>query len=249
MKHNCCSVGVGKRNCPKIDSILGNSVGNEWIESRHPASAKARSCGDRSKAGFTLVEMMVVVAILALIISMTTQMANHVVASNNLTLAGEALQDQLRSARHLAIAKDRVVEVRFYKTSDPESMEAKLHIHSMQTFLYDDENLGARPFKEIFKFPNNVVLSDREQLSSLITDSRVKKNWKQQDPKVAVPGSGSAYVAYSLRFMPDGSTDLDTQKLWFATLHASHETTVPPANYVTVQVKAARGTIRSLRPN
>jgi uncharacterized protein (TIGR02596 family) len=249
MKRNRCSEGPGKKDCSKIDSVLGNHVGNEWIESCGLVPVKVRSCGDRSKSGFTLVEMMVVVAILGLIISMTIQAANHVVASNNLTLAGEALQDQLRSARHLAIAKDRVVEVRFYKTSDPESMEAKSHIHSMQTFLYDDENLGARPFKEILKFPNSVVMSDRETLSSLITDSRVKKNWKQQDPKVAVPGSGTAYVAYSLRFMPDGSTDLDTQKLWFATLHASHETTVPPANYVTVQVKAARGTIRSLRPN
>ncbi|MCX6857423.1 MAG: Verru_Chthon cassette protein D [Verrucomicrobia bacterium] len=235
MKLNRLLGGLGKETFPKKDLHCGQYVGFERI------------C--KSSQAFTLIEMMIVVSILALIIGMTTQMANHVVASNNLTLAGESMQDALRAARHLAMAKDRVVEVRFYKTSDPESMEAKSHINSMQTFVFDAENLSAKPFKQIIKFPSGVVLSDNETLSSLVTESRIKKNWQERDPKVAVPGSGGAYVAYTLRFMPDGSTDLDTQKLWFATLHASHETKLPPDNYVTVQVKATRGGIRTLRPN
>ena len=228
MKHNFGFAGLGKNSFPRKDR---------------------RACEHTLSDGFTLIEMMVVLAIITLFVTMTTQVANHVVAANNLTMAGESVQDALRSARHLAMVKDRVVEVRFYKTNDAENLAEKAQIRSMQIFLFDADNLNARPIRRMIKLPGNVVVSDNEKLSSLMAEDRVKNNWKKQDPKLSLPGSGNGYVAYTLRFLPNGGTDLDTQKLWFATLHAAHEAGEPPANYVTVQVKATRGTIRTLRPN
>lgn len=202
----------------------------------------------RSRKGFTLIELLTVVSIATLLISLGANVATSVVEANQLSQAGEMITDELRLARQTALARDRVVEVRFYKPEAADEFGEQPGVNAMQCFIFDDENAAATPLRDVKKLPGAVKVSDDSSLSSLIVSARLKNDWKDGDTQVSIPDTGTDYSVYRIRFLPDGSTDLDTQQNWFLTLHNRRERQSPPPNYVTVQVKAARGTVRTFRP-
>lgn len=212
------------------------------------ALIKARAKGSR-RSGFTLVEMLVVVSISTLLLSLAANVAQDVVVGNQITTAGETVTDELRLARHTAQVRNRVVEVRFYKPTAPDAMGDNVGVNSLQTFIYDQDNREAKPVREVRRLPEAVRISEDTSLSPLLGESRIKTDWKEGDMQISLPDAGTDYSVYRIRFLPDGSTDLNAQQQWFLTLYGRNDQDHPPANYVTVQVKPARGTVRSFRPN
>lgn len=204
--------------------------------------------GPQRRSGFTLIEILVVISIASILLTLAANVANDVVLANQVTSAGEIVSDELRLARHTAIARDRVVEVRFYKPSVPNSFGEEVGVNALQAFMFDEDNVTARPVREARPLPEGVKVSEDATLSSLITDNRLKNDWKDGDAQIPLGDAGTDYVAYRIRFLPDGSTDLDSQQQWFLTVHPRNSRETPPPNYVTVQVKPVRGTVRSFRP-
>lgn len=193
--------------------------------------------------------MLVVVCIAGLLISLTANMAGDVILANQITMAGETVVDELRQARHAAQVKNRVVEVRFYKPSKPDAFGEPMGVSAIQTFIFDQDNRISQPMREWKRLPEAVKITEEVTLSPLMTQARLKNDWKEGDAKISLPEIGKEYDAYRVRFLPDGTTDLNTQQQWFFTLQSRNAKGVPPANYVTVQIKPTRGNIRTYRPN
>ena len=76
------------------------------------------SANSRCKlASFTLVELLVVLAIVAIITAATIPAITSVVEGNNISRAGQQVADQINLARQIASAKNTTVEMRIFKLS------------------------------------------------------------------------------------------------------------------------------------
>lgn len=200
------------------------------------------------RLGFTIVELLVVMTVATVLLSLAANVAQDIVQANQVTTAGETVVDELRLARYTAITRNRVVEVRFYKPTSLNAFGEESGVTSLQAFMFDQDNNKATPVREVRHLPNAVKISEDATLSTLITAERLKNDWKTGDDQIAIGDAGTDYTAYRVRFLPDGSTDLDTQQRWFLTLYPQNDHKSLPSNYVTVQVKPSRGNIRAFRP-
>lgn len=218
------------------------------VQTSRPPRAFSINIVSKRRSAFTLIEMLVVVSISTILLTLAANVAQDVVVANQITSAGETVMDEFRLARHTAIARDRVVEVRLYRPTASNTFGEAQGINSLQTFIFDEDNNRATPVREARRLPEAIQISENTTLSSLITDARMKNDWKEGDEQIPLADAGTDYTAYRVRFLPDGSTDLDTQEQWFLTLYPRSVRESPPPNYVTVQIKPARGNIRLYRP-
>src|SRR4051812_39238851 len=95
---------------------------------------------------FSLIELIVVMLIISTVAALTLPAFLGVGKSQAISTAGSALLDQLAGARQVAVARNRVVEMRIYKrrenatqianaTSNPE------RFRSFRTLIYDESVL------------------------------------------------------------------------------------------------------------
>jgi len=206
------------------------------------------------ESAFTLVELLVVVAIIGVLATLVTPAVTTMMKGSQLTQASQMLHDQLAFARQSALTKNRPVEVRFYRYGDPEMPGEKAsepgsgRFRALQCFeILDDGTASA--LTKVQKLPASVVLDSGSTLSPLIAKP---KTWTATDQAAKIPRVGTSYECRVFRFLPDGSTDLPKgSSLSFVTLHGFNDgdlLTKPPANYATIQVDAYNGHIRSFRP-
>lgn len=200
------------------------------------------------KKAFTLVELLVVVVIISLLMGLVVPVMNGISQANQISLGIQTVVDTLSLARQSALAQNRVVEVRFYKFKSEERMAAEDEVAALQIFVYDETNTIATPAGEVKYLPHGAVISSDSNLSSLIASSQ-QKSWSTQDPQLPLPqGVENSYVAYRLRFRPDGSTDLGAGE-WFLTVHGTNDTGSPPPNHAVIQIDPYNGSLRLYRPN
>lgn len=81
------------------------------MEQMTPRSSRLRS----ATCGFSLIELLVVIAIFAILMVMTIPAISSLVEANNITRAGQMLNDQIALARQMASTSGQSVQVRFYK--------------------------------------------------------------------------------------------------------------------------------------
>lgn len=198
----------------------------------------------QKSAGFSLIELLVVCAIIAIVIGFTVPAATTLIRGSQLTQASQVVADQIALARQTALSKNHAVEVRFYKFGDPETpgedatKPATGKFRGMQLFEVL-ENGTTVPTGKIQILPTSVIMNEGA-LSTLISDTS-KQPFKDasQDPSAPeLPRNvGRNYLYVSFRFLQDGSTDLPltsttgsstsgggssaTNLLWFVTLHSS----------------------------
>jgi uncharacterized protein (TIGR02596 family) len=197
--------------------------------------------------GFSLVEMLVVLLIIGIIAAFAVPVVAGVSRSSRLTRAAATVGDQLALGRQAAIARNRTVEVRFYQFADPEVPGSPSSFRALQTF----EVINARALSPLDKMqilPTAVIIDASPGLSSLV-DPQKRILVSGADP---LPRAGTNYHYVSLRFHPDGSTDLlPTQGPWFLTLHdevRGDGLAQPPANFTTMEVDPINGSVKFFRP-
>jgi uncharacterized protein (TIGR02596 family) len=214
--------------------------------------------------GFTLVELLVVIAMIALLATFAVPSIDSMIGANDINRSQQAVQDSLAFARQTAIARNRRVEVRFYKLDHPESVGSDQTFCAMQAFLIDESN-KVTPVGRITRLPRSVLMNEVEANSTLI-GKLSDKNFSDpsNDPKISLGSNGTSYTAKAFQFRPDGSTDLSppTDK-WYVTIHATrsgladtfrddrvggNKATRPPLNFVTLQIDPVSGSVRSYRP-
>lgn len=201
----------------------------------------------RAPRAFSLIELLVVIAIIGIMSALAVQAMSSVLRGNEMNRAEQMVQQQLASARQTAIARNRRVEIRFYRFDNPDDIGTTQTFCALQSFLIDDAN-AATQIGRLTKVPATVLINENTANSSLLTVS--DKTWVAgKDPQITLPGVAS-YTAKAFQFRPDGSTSLSSASKWFLTLHAATAgataSTLPP-NFATIQIDPVSGAVRTYR--
>lgn len=222
-----------------------------------PGSAVASS-----RRAFTLVELLVVMAIILVLTALVAPSLTSVLNANTLTQGSQNIIGQLTLARQQALTQNHPVEVRFYQYVDgnfagevvgnPSSGKYR----ALQTFTISDTGV-AIPSTKVEHFPATFIIDSGAKLSSIIgqavagaTAGPVLTKGPQ---KYSIPGADTDFNMVAFRFQPDGSTSLGAAPNggWFITCHQIHygdRMTKAPPNFATLQIDPSNGSLRDFRP-
>jgi len=193
-------------------------------------------------AGFTLIEMLVVIVILGLLIAISAPGIDGILRSTRLSAAADDVRNFLSSAQQLAVAQNVEVEVRLYESVSGTAVDDTPRVRRLRTLVLRTSDMGVegdyKPEGVALKLDDSMAISSETQLTSLL--GRAFKS--------AGTNEEGRYVSF--HFFPDGSTDLPSTQAWFLTIleakHASQQNA--PANFVTIQVHPTSGKLRTFRP-
>jgi uncharacterized protein (TIGR02596 family) len=200
----------------------------------------------RAACGFSLVELLVVIAVLGVLLAMVAGISNDFVSSTRLDGDGGELVARLGTAQQKAVTVNRPVQVRIYHWE--EGGEARWG--GLQIWERGDGAVGFRPRENFQRFSEGVVVVADVKYSSLLGLGEHEAGGGE-GPGVV----GARYVAFD--FLPGGSTNLpvggDPPRMhWHLTLVRSRELARSdgglPRDFVTVQVDPLTGAVRRLRP-
>jgi uncharacterized protein (TIGR02596 family) len=203
-----------------------------------------------SRRAFSLMELVVVIAIIAIIAAFTVPQAGQILKGSTLTQGSTILVDQMRLAREFALTKNSKVEVRFYQFADPETPGETLtdpttgQFRAMQVFqvvnvtqgLGEGTVQGERvlPLDKVQMLPQGVIMElyaanstsqPGAAASTLLTCSTPIKGTAEATGLQLPRGVGSNYNYVSFRFLQDGSTNLaPTGTVWYMTMHNFNDT-------------------------
>lgn len=221
---------------------------------RTPPIGAAKS--PESGSGFTLVEMLTVMAVILILVAVIGPAFTTIARGPLLTQASDEIVGLLNLAQQTAAARNQTVAVRFYQYADASAGESTTsadngRYRAAQLFLVNEDGTVS-PLRAVVTFPLGIIADSGATLSTLLTDSFVKKKWTPNDPtQPSIPRAGLKYNCCEFRFRPDGSTNLSPASNWFVTLHNNIDgdaRSSPPPNYVTIQIDPINGTSSVYRP-
>ena len=211
-----------------------------------------RSLSSREDA-FTLVEMLVVMAVIAVLIALVAPVTNGLLRGNLLTQSGETVADQIIAARQAALTNSRTVQVRFYKLPQ-NGAGAATNYTGVETVLLE-ENGQTRQVSKIEQLRNGIMFAADGTHSTLLVPPGGALTTVSGTETLA--GFGKQQCAYvGFQILPNGSTDLDPTAAadyggWFVTLIDANKP-VPasgtPNDYYTLRVEALDGHVQTFRP-
>lgn len=194
------------------------------------------SKGNVNSAGFTLVELLAVMAIVVVLCSLAAVSLSGITMGSNLTRAGNLVADQWTLARQEAVTRNRNVEVRFFYLPQDQTPAWR----GLQVVRIED-NGDQVPVGRMIVLPEGILISASETLSPLMMAG---------DPilgTVKNPGYGTLSFR-AFRFRPNGSTGGALGANNFVTLYSSEAQGSPPPNFCTVQVNPITGKVTTYRP-
>lgn len=219
--------------------------------SRPPAQSPRFSAG-AARAGFTLVELLVVIAVIALIAGLAIPAIEPMMKGSKITTAADGVKFNLAAWRQQAIAENAPIEVRFLRYVDPTVPGQREAYRGYQAGRFrqrQTESGGGDfifdPIGNVQKLPEGIVFSDQQQLSSLLTNEKVREGTHE----FFVEGQQELPFK-SFSFRPDGSTELGKRAgdAWFLTIvleRDDEQANSNPDNFVTLQIDAYNGAVRS----
>lgn len=209
----------------------------------------------RTSAAFSLVELMVVVAIVIILMALIVPNMGGIGSARQLTGEAALLQSNLLAARRLALTRNTPVELRIYRTDSQQTPELTDSYVAYQTLIKSRDDVASsneifKPEGRIHRFPGRVVITDNASFTTLAKTDR------QQSPDSNASAAGNSAAAdlpfFAVRFFPDGSAQLGrtTSEPWSITLQswtpgASSE--LPP-NFVTLVVDPFNGQVTKFQP-
>lgn len=232
----------------------------------------------QARRAFSLIEMLVVIALVAMIMASVTPALMRTMQATRLASLGDSLMGAITEAKQLAYAQNVPVELRFFKYPDQDfAGSSVLLFRSYQMFKIVTQTQGVgsaaqvsesvQPVGSLSKLSEGIIIAADMGLSPLLNGLNGQS---LDDIKANGPGgvgySGVAGAKYNaVRFMPDGSCrKVNAQQSGFAQLDygtlpnsfftltydngADVTTGNLPKNFYTIQIDPYTGKARNYRP-
>jgi uncharacterized protein (TIGR02596 family) len=211
-------------------------------ETNHRQFPRSLRAIRRGQAAFTLIELLCVLALVGIIIGIAVS-APNLWRSTDVTVAGNTVMEDLAYARELAIANNEPTEVWFLQPTGGTSFL------SSQIYTVDQSG-NSSSYGTVHHLPANLMMDSGSFLSPLFTSGN-QKSFSGSQAQPWIPGYGTSYQAWFVRFMPDGSTTLSTSQQWYLTLHdvsLGDQLKALPANYAMISLDPMTGAVSLYRP-
>ena len=194
----------------------------------------------RVRSAFSLIELLVVVAIIGLLMTAAVPALNSVLENGRLTQAATLVVNQFTLARQKASAENKNITLRFIRKDDKSPFD-RIQLVTL------DSATNATPVSRLTTLPMQTAIASDIALTSLMSLTESTAN-SARDP--SIPELGTSYLYRQCTFRPRGSLDLSIQSNWFATvvLQRNASNTTAPANFATIQVDPVNGGLQIYRP-
>lgn len=208
----------------------------------------------KTHRGFSLVELLIVVALIIVLASLSVPAFSSINRASALTASNQAVAGLLEQARQTAVTRNRPVEVRWYcykAGTDPEAYRA------LQLFIVESGPGGVpvtNPLSRAIKLSSPVIIATNSRISSLMDDSKLPTAGREKSPDASapkLPETGLNYKYRSFHFKANGGTDLSATDQWFITLQSQNDQPAAngaAANFATIQLDPQNGRTRVFRP-
>jgi uncharacterized protein (TIGR02596 family) len=219
--------------------------------------------------GFTLIEILVVLAIISIIMFLAVPNMGEIIKGSKLTQAGDQVKFDLGLAQQVAVKDNQTVEVRFYQYRQAEQSEDEFRssftAYQMYQLIPDSTKPSdpkadriLAPIGTVKKLPVGIIIPATELWSSLCTNSTIANG--SESVRGLNPYEKETNANYrSFQINPDGTTNLDTsgKNQWYVTLVDSNvlakaggsADAISPDNYICLQVDPYNGSTRWYQPN
>lgn len=197
------------------------------------------------QSGFTLIELVVVLAIAGLIFAFGTPYAFSSMQAASLTSVGDTVMQKISQAQQRAVSENRVVALQFY-FYEREGIKA---CHAMQMVAVDPATNAVMSLEEPVYWSDGRVLILNGPLSPLFA------NIPAADAGDATlePFASQQATFSRVRFYPGGGTSLaiPLRQAYLTLINSNkfqEDMAEPPRNYYTIQIDPIAGRSRSYRP-
>lgn len=123
---------------------------------------------DSDRAGFSLVELLMVVAIVMLLMTSAIIGFNSIVSSSRMEQAGRMVVDEFNIARQTAAARNANVEIRFILTNRPGTSSNVFWQMESGMFSGKSANATFVPFRAKTRLPEGIIMAPSSGLSSIL---------------------------------------------------------------------------------
>jgi len=207
------------------------------------------------RRGFSLVEMLVVLAVISLVATMTIMAFRGVNSALNLSSASQQVSAELTNARQTALTLDETVQVRFYQFPDVTGASTTKEFQAMQTFQSRD-SVTFTPLDKITYLPSNIMISSSGSYSPPLASANVTPATPSAtDPAINLNGIGQNYTYIALAFKSNGTIDTTAYTgtwftgTWFITMfEKKYASATQLVNYTTVSIDPQDGRLRIFQP-
>lgn len=194
--------------------------------------------------GFTLVELLVVMLVIAVIANFVVPAVVGLMTSSNLTQSTELVVGQLNYARQVALSENKAVEVRLYKYSDANQPGSGMALRAMQLWKSNSDGVW-EPVDRLYRFRGRIIISSGTLATAIGPDLT-------PSPTDTVKSLPAGYTFKAFQYRADGSTTLiSSQANYFTLINENDPVIAPvnlPANFSTVQIEPFTGTVKVSRP-
>ncbi|SDU29376.1 Verru_Chthon cassette protein D [Verrucomicrobium sp. GAS474] len=210
----------------------------------------------RSAGAFSLIELLIVMAIMGTLALMALPAFNRVVTASNLSSGGRALVDQINLARQTAMARSSQVEFRLYRLPDASlpGSQSPAQYRAFQAFVITQGGTATNAVARPIFLPKSIIFLASPSVSSLLPEAPGTAPALVSGERAGTRFNGyqpSAYDYMVFHFNPDGSTDLDPTASWYISLafeKAPLGANGVPSDFITIQIDPLSGRARSFRP-
>lgn len=219
-----------------MKTLLNLSPARRWKEHRSPRSFVPLR-------GFSLIEIMVVLSIVALMLALAGPGFIPVMQARSLTSAADELEQALAEARQVAMTEDIVVEVEFLGYQREENNRGlEFAAYRFWKLMPNGER---RDYGPIHKLESSFVFLN--QLSTLLRDGAAET----ETGKIPNQISGSVSMV-RFAFFPNGETNLperEDEDNWHITIgHTKDSLTNLPNNFIVFQINQTNSHVTRLQP-